>query len=76
MFGKDAENGNERRPSVFENYNNGIAVHHEEVMQKQVSDLYKIYDLARDETYKLMDYAVERFKHTKRYKSWIQQRRK
>eukprot|EP00486_Rosalina_sp_Unknown_P009925 CAMPEP_0201578170 /NCGR_PEP_ID=MMETSP0190_2-20130828/24932_1 /ASSEMBLY_ACC=CAM_ASM_000263 /TAXON_ID=37353 /ORGANISM="Rosalina sp." /LENGTH=314 /DNA_ID=CAMNT_0048011059 /DNA_START=948 /DNA_END=1892 /DNA_ORIENTATION=+ len=38
---------------------------------KNIEDLFHIFDIPRAETFQLMNYAVSRFKHTKRYKAWI-----
>lgn len=38
---------------------------------RNIDDLFHIFDIPRSETFQLMNYAVSRFKHTKRYKAWI-----
>ena len=38
---------------------------------KNVKDLFHIYDVARAETLRLMHSAVSRFKLTERYKAWV-----
>ena len=43
---------------------------------KNIDDLFHVFDIPRAETFQLMNYAVSRFKHTKRYKAWISKKQK
>ena len=40
-----------------------------------IDDLFHMFDIPRTETFQLMNYAVTRFKHTKKYKAWIVSKR-